>query len=160
MATFLDIHDEAVQSFIREGGAVHALLNDVAKDTRDYAVTYISTKGHIRSGRLLRGQFWNRAKLEGPLQGVARAGSSARHSVWFHDGTGSVISHPNMLIPRDRRAAMTSTAFKGAGAEAMAAWKKEDGKKPVMYRGTVRGQKAKPFLTEGLAASLAKQRLK
>jgi hypothetical protein len=111
MATFLDIHDEAVQSFIREGGAVHALLNDVAKDTRDYAVTYISTKGHVRSGRLLRGQFWNRAKLEGPLQGVARAGSSARHSVWFHDGTGSVISHPNMLIPRDRRAAMTSTAF-------------------------------------------------
>lgn len=164
MAKFLNIHEEAVQSYIREGGEVNDLLNDVAKGVKTYSVTYISA-GHVRSGRLLRGLFWNRAKLTGPLQGVARAGSSARHTMWFHDGTGPLISgHPHMIVPKNRRAAHTSLAFSGAGAEQLAKWGRRSGPlqksgKGVTRETVVRGQRAKPFLTEGLAASLASRGL-
>lgn len=159
---YFDVHEEAVQSYIRPGGAVNKLLNDVAKGVKEYSSTYISAR-HVRSGRLLRGLFWNQVKLDGPLQGYSRAGSSARHTLYFHDGT-SEITAPYMIIPHNRRAPNTSTAFSGAGAEELAGWKaaggkKGGGKRPVSYRNSVRGQKAKPFLTEGLAVSLAKQRL-
>lgn len=165
MAKFLNIHEEAVQSYIREGGAVNDLLNDVAKDVKVFSVKYIA-KGHVRSGRLLRGQWWNRAKLVGPLQGVARAGSSARHTIFFHDGTGPTIhGNPHMVIPKNKRAAHTNTAFSGAGAEKLAQFSKKSGAqqkagKGVMRKDTVRGQRAKPFLTLGLASSLAKHGLK
>lgn len=164
MAKVLNVHESDVQSFIREGGAVNDLLNDVAKGVKVYAVSYISA-GHVRSGRLLRGQFWNRAKLEGPLQGVARAGSSAKHSTYFHDGTGTILGHPFLLVPKSRRAAHTNTAFSGAGAQVFAEWASRSDKhkargKPFRRKDMVRGQSSKPFLKEGLAASLASQRLK
>jgi hypothetical protein len=162
--TRTDVHEEAVQSYIREGGAVSDLLNDVAKGVKTYSQGYISN-GHIRSGRLLRGLYWNRTKLEGPLQGEARAGSSARHTLYFHDGVEGPIIHKGMIVPRNRHAALTNTAFKGAGAEQLAKWNKRTKKQKargmgVTFRDRVRGQRAKPFLTEGLAVSLAKQRLK
>lgn len=160
---FLNIHEEAVQSYIREGGEVADLLNDVARGTYHFGQRYIAN-GHVRSGRLLRGLFWNRSKLSGPLQGTARAGSSAKHTTYFHDGTGT-INHPNMIVPKNRHAAHTSLAFKGAGAEQLAKWKGKTSKqkargKGVTFKNSVSGQRAKPFLTLGLAASLAKQGLK
>lgn len=156
---YLDVHEEAVQSYIRPGGEVNTLLNNVAKGVKDYSTAYISA-GHVRSGRLLRGLFWNRTKLDGPLTGFSRAGSSARHTLYFHDGT-SEISATYMIVPKNRHAANLSSAFSGAGAEALAGWKADGkrGRRPVSYKNSVRGQKAKPFLTEGLAVSLAKQRL-
>lgn len=166
MPKFLNIHEEAVQSYIREGGEVSNLLNDVAKDTKDYSVRFIIKGGHVRSGRLKRGQWWNRAKLVGPLQGVARAGSSARHTLYFHDGTAAIINgRPHMVVPKDRRAAHNNTAYSGAGAEKLAMFSKKSSAqqkagKGVMRKDTVRGQRAKPFLTLGLASSLAKHGLK
>ena len=164
MARFLNIHEEAVQSYIREGGAVADLLNDVAKGTKAYSVAYI-TAGHVRSGRLLRSLFWNRSKLEGPLQGVARAGASAKHATYFHEGTGPWIAgHPHMVVPKNRKAAHTNIAFSGAGAQKLAEWgsrslKQQARGKGVFRADLVRGQRSKPFLTEGLAASMAAQRL-
>lgn len=167
MGKFLNIHEEAVQSYIREGGEVNKLLNDVAQGTFHHSQRYISN-GHTRSGRLFRGLFWNRAKLTGPLQGVARAGSSAKHTLYFHEGTagngaGYIVSK-NMIVPRNRHAAHTNLAFKGAGAEQLAKWSKRSATQQergmgVKFKNQVRGQRAKPFLKEGLAVSLAKQRL-
>lgn len=160
---YLRIDEEAVQSHIRPGGPVNDLLNDVAQGTFHYSQRYISN-GHIRSRRLYKGLFWNRAKLEGPLQGVALAGSSAKHTFYFHDGTGT-IHHKNMIVPKNRHAAHTNLAFRGAGEEQLAKWKGRTKKqrargRGVTFRDTVRGQRAKPFLVEGLAVSLASQRLK
>jgi hypothetical protein len=159
----LRIDEEAVQGFIRPGGEVAELLNDVAQGVYTYARGYISN-GHIRSKRLWKGQFWNRSKLEGPLQGVALAGSSAKHTRYFHDGTGR-INHPHMIIPRRRDAAHTNLAFRGAGEQQLAIWKgrtkrQQKRGKGVIFRNSVAGQRAKPFLYEGLAVSLAKQGLK
>jgi hypothetical protein len=167
MAQFLNIHEHAVRAYINEGGEVSGLLNDVAKGVKTYSTAYIMN-GHVRSGRLLRGLFWNRSKLTGPLTGVARAGSSAKHTAYFHDGTASggagYISHRNMIVPKNRHAAHTNLAFKGAGAEQLAKWKGRTSKqqkrgKGVWFLNRVRGQRSKPFLREGLAVSLAKQRL-
>jgi hypothetical protein len=171
MAKFLDIHDEAVQSYIRPGGEVSNLLDDVARGVKVFSVTYLSTGAggsraggpHIRSGRLLGGLWWNKAKLDGPLQGVARAGSSAKHSIFFLEGT-SDINHPNMVVPKNRKAAHTNLRYSGAGAEQLAKWAGRTEKQQARGKGVsrmnhVRGQWAKPFLQEGLAASLASQRL-
>jgi hypothetical protein len=163
-----DIHEEAVQSYIREGGEVANLLNDVSRGVKVYSVAYISA-GHVRSGRLLRSLWWNRSKLEGPLQGVARAGASAKHAIWFHEGTagggaGYIAGHPHMVVPKSRKAAHTNIAFSGAGAQKLAEWGSRSTKQQAQGKGVfradlVRGQRSKPFLKEGLAASMAAQRL-
>jgi len=167
MAKFLNIHEHAVRAYIDEGGEVSGLLNDVAQGTFRYSQRYIMN-GHMRSGRLYRGLWWNRSKLTGPLTGVARAGSSAKHTAYFHDGTASggagLIMHRHMIVPKNRHAAHTNLAFKGAGAEQLAKWKGRSSRqkkrgKGVWFLNSVRGQRAKPFLREGLAVSLAKQAL-
>lgn len=163
MAGYLNVNERAVRAYIDEGGEVSGLLNDVAQGTFHYSQRYISN-GHIRSGRLFRGLWWNRSKLTGPLTGVARAGSSAKHTMYFHDGVAGMIVHPNMIIPKNRHAAHTNLAFKGAGAEQLAKWKGRSARQQkrgrgVTFKNAVRGQRAKPFLREGLAVSLAKQGL-
>lgn len=167
------IDDEAVQSYIREGGAVSNLMNDVAKGVKTYSVTYLNTGAggnrsggnHVRSGRLRKGLFWNRTKTTGPWTGSALAGSSAKHTRYFHEGTKAEISHPNMIVPKNKRAPHTSLAFSGAGAEQLAIWagrteKQQARGKGVTRKSSVKGQWRKPFLDEGLAVSLAKQGLK
>jgi hypothetical protein len=153
----LDIHEGAVQRYILPGGEVAEILDSVAWETKEYGVAYISA-GHVRSGRLLKGMYYNRVKPEGPLTGFSRAGNSARHAVYFHEGTGPVITAngPFMIVPRNRRAANTNTAFSGAGAERYAAYKANKNLgKGVTGRKTVRGQRSKPFLKEGLRAAMA-----
>lgn len=163
MPSHLNIHEEAVQSYIRPGGSVHALLDDVARGTYHFSQAYVGA-GHIRSGRLLRGLFWNRAKLTGPLSASAKAGSSARHTKYFMEDTrGKVIGHPYMVIPK-RRSAHTNPAFSGAGAQKLAEWgRKSPGQKKAgkgVFRATeVRGYGANPFLQEGLAVAMAAQRV-
>lgn len=151
-----DVNEAAVQSFIREGGAVADLLNDVAQDTWKHGRS-VALK-HARSKRLWGGIFWNRVRSEGPYQGVSLVGSSAKHTRYFHDGTSEII-HEKMIVPVYRRKAHTNPAFKGAGSQTMAenASKKWKGTK---RKDRVRGQRAKPFLAEGLAYSLVKRGLK
>jgi len=162
------VHEEAVQSYIRVGGEVNDLLNAVAQDANIYNKRYVSN-GHVRSGRLLGGLTWNRAKLTGPLQGNARIISAANHTDYFNEGTASngtgMIMHPNMIVPRNRNAKHTNTRFKGAGAEQLAVWKGRSERqqkrgKGVYFMNAVRGQRAKPFMREGLTYSLAKHGLK
>lgn len=155
---WLDVHESAVQSFIREGGEVSDLLNDVVKGAQKLSRAYLTAGRHVRSRRLWNSVKWNRTKLEGPLQGYSRLYSNARHTLYVHEGTG-YISHPKMIVPMNRRKAHTNIAFKGAGSQTMA---ENAGSK---FKGTrrkdgVQGQRAKPFLTIGLAKSMAAQRLR
>jgi hypothetical protein len=153
----LDIHEGAVRRYIEPGGEVAEILDSVAFDTKQYGMVYIGN-GHVRSGRLLKSLYYNRVKPEGPLTGFSRAGASARHAIYFHEGTGPVITAngPFMIVPRNRRAANMNTAFSGAGAERYAAYKANKNLgKGVVGRKTVRGQRAKPFLQEGLRAAMA-----
>lgn len=155
-----DVNEAAVQSFIRDGGAVANLLNDVAQDTFQHG-RRVALR-HARSKRLWGGIFWNRTKTTGPYTGSALAGSSAKHTRYFHDGTAGngagYISHPKMIVPINKRKAHTNPAFKGAGSQTMAenASSKWKGTK---RKDKVKGQIRKPFLTEGLAVSLAKRGL-
>lgn len=150
-----DVNEAAVQSFIREGGEVNKMLNNISQTAFRHG-RKVALK-HKRSGRLWGGIFWNRVRPEGPYQGVSLVGSSAKHTRYFHDGT-SYISHPKMIVPINPKKAHTNIAFKGAGSQTMA----ENANKK--WKGTrrkdgVRGQVAKPFLTEGLARGFAKEGL-
>lgn len=160
---WLDIHEDEVRAFIRDGGEVAELLNAIAQETEAYGRAYIS-KGHMRSGRLLRGLYNNRVKPEGPLTAFSRAGGRARHTIYFHEGTTNPTAKGPLgflIIPRSRRAANTITAFKGAGTERLAQYKSGAEKtKGVIGRKSVRGQRSKPFLKEGLAVAMANHGLK
>jgi hypothetical protein len=166
-----DIHEEAVQSYIRAGGEVNDLLNVVAQGTAAYGKAYVAA-GHVRSGRLLKGIGWNRTKLTGIYTGQAIAYSSAKHTIFFHEGTRAEITgiRGPMVVPRSNRAAHTNLYYAGAGAEKLAMWSREKaartahgGKnmkgKGVIRKDSVRGQRAKPFLTQGLSVSMASQGL-
>lgn len=159
---WLDIHEDVVQSYIRSGGDVADLLDSVAWDTAEYGKAYVSA-GHVRSGRLLRGIYYNRIKPTGPLTGYSRAGGKARHTIYFHEGVlHDITAHGAfMVIPRSRLAANTNAAYSGAGAERYAKYAAtKKGPKGVIGRKTVRGQRSKPFLKEGLAVALANHGLK
>lgn len=154
----VDIHEEAVQSYIRPGGEVSEELWKVVRDTRDDAKLRVA----VRSGRLKRGIGANRPQLEGPLQGVARAYSSARHTLWYHDGTGengtrTIRSakrgwNSGMYVPVNQRAAHTLyPKYAGAGTQTIGT---KSG--PAFFADEVMGQRAKPFLEEAFNASRAK----
>lgn len=164
---WVNVDESAVRSFIRTGGAVADQLDDVARGVKTFSIEYISTgqgktpgrATHIRSGRLLRSLWINKTKAEGPLTGVARAGSNARHVLYFHNGTPSIISHPNMVVPKRPGVAHTNLSFAGAGSQKLHENAEKKRGKGVKRRDWVRGQHAKPFLEEGLTAALVAERL-
>lgn len=166
---WLDIHEEAVQSYIRPGGELNDLLNDVAQGAWRFSQEYISGGGHVRSGRLLGGLYWNKVKVNGPLTGFSRAGSAAKHTPYFHDGTPDVImagARGFMLVPTRARTQQGNpvSSAKGLGSLLYKEWAgggpgKRVGKRQFSRKQTVSGQRAKPFLQEGLAYALAQQGL-
>lgn len=156
---FLDVHETAVQAFIREGGEVRSLMNKVAAEGEIEARLilargeYGSRNGsHNRSGALSRSVFHNRAKDTGPLQAFYRIGASAKHAKWFVYGTPGTIFATNewgyMLVPR-KVTAQHSRKSKGAGSELFAAWdaRGRKGRKGFVRRDSVSGQEGKPFLS-------------
>lgn len=156
----LDVHEEAVLSYIRPGGEVNDLLWEVARDTRDYGKVFVAN-GHVRSGRLLGGIKAAHPQMTGPLQAASRASSAARHTIYFHDGTtGPIFGRPHLVVPKRRGVPHTNTAFSGAGAQLLSAFAKgKRGSKGVWRPDAVRGQRAKPFLKDGLSFALRKHGL-
>jgi hypothetical protein len=166
---WLVIDEMAVQSFIRTGGPVNDLLNDVARDAHIIAKGYLDvgryggniSGSHNRSGRLKKGVQWNRAKDTGPLTAKARLFSTARHTPYFMEGTRAVIEHVFMLVPK-KEFFPHMTLSKGAGTDLYRIWNAAD--RPKRGRGfyrakSVRGQRAKPFLEDAKHAALISHRL-
>lgn len=155
------VHDSVVESYVAPGGEVNELLWKVAQATREYGRAYVLA-GHTRSGRLAKSIYANRPVLDGSFKASSRTGATARHAVYFIEGTGPIIGHaPFMLVPKQRGMAHMSSASKGAGTDLYKIWKTGGKKRGRMfYRPkTVRGQMAHPFLQEGLRVALAKERL-
>lgn len=164
------IHESQVQAFIREGGEARAAVNDVARNGRALARSYLlmgrygSRNGnHIRSGRLYGANNWNRAKDTGPLTATAEVYNNAKHYWYFAEGTktgGGTIKPKGqwgyMLVPRKVGVPQRSPASKGAGSELFAAWQGRN-RKGIrgFYRAKkVRGQRAKPFLEDAVSDAL------
>jgi hypothetical protein len=158
--TRVDIHDHSVQAFIRAGGEVNNLIFDINQDTANYGKSFVA-KGHVRSGRLLKGIQPLRPHMTGVWEATGRTTSKARHTIFFHDGTTAIITgHPHLVVPRNRGVAHTSTRFSGAGAQLLHAFGNGKGKHKGVFRpDAVRGQRAKPFLQEGLRYAFAKHGL-
>ena len=169
MARWLDIHEHAVQAFIRPGGEVASLMNEAAREGERLAKFYLlvgrygSRNGnHIRSGRLYGGTYHHRIKDTGPLTGFVRLGNSAKHAHYFIEGTPAIITgSPYMLVPRRVGAMQRSPSSKGAGSELYASWnaRGKKGYKGFFQAQQVRGQKAKPFLEDAMQDALASKGL-
>jgi hypothetical protein len=162
----LFIHEPAVQSFIRIGGPVRGHINDVARDASIEASlilargTYGSRNGsHNRSGRLTRGNKWNRAKDTGPLTATAEFYNNTKHVWYFMEGTTGPITATGpwgyLLVPRHPRGQFSSRS-KGAGSELYAAWKgrEKKGVKGFFQAQSVAGQKPKPFMRAALRTAM------
>lgn len=158
--TRVDIHDHVVQEYIRAGGEVHDLISDMSQDIANYGRSYVA-KGHVRSGRLLKSIKWARPKDTGPWEATGRASSNARHTLWFHDGTRAIITgHPHLVVPKRRGVPNMNVAFSGAGAELLHAFGTGRSRHKGVWRpDAVRGQRAKPFLQQGLRYAFAKHGL-
>jgi hypothetical protein len=163
------IHEHDVQSFIRPGGPVRDVINNIARDARLEASlilargTYGSRNGsHNRSNRLTGGNNWNRAKDTGPLTATSEFYNNTKHVWYFMEGTTGPIRAKGpwgyLLVPRSPSAAQRSPASKGAGSELYAAWKgrNKKGRKGFYQAKKVAGQKAKPFMEDALRNSMMK----
>lgn len=158
------IHEHEVQAYIRPGGEVRDLVNDIARDARTEA-RFILIRGkygsrngsHYRSGRLSGGNNWNRAKDTGPLTAASEFYNNAKHVWYFMEGTRGIIKPkgPYLLVPR-KITPQYSRHSKGAGSELYAAWagRNKKGYKGFFQAKKVRGQKAKPFMVDALRASM------
>jgi hypothetical protein len=158
----VDIHEEAVQAYIRPGGEVNDLLWEISRDTRDYSASFIMRGNHMRSRRLLNGLYASGLpKPTGALTAVARAGSRAKHTIYFHDGTrDGITGHPHLVVPKRRGVPHTNTRYAGAGAQLLGEFGKGTRKNKGVWRPDgVRGQRSKPFLRDGLRFAMAKHGL-
>lgn len=168
------VNDPAVQSYIRPGGEVRDLVNDITRESHALARSYLllgkygSRNGnHIRSGRLYGGTQWRRAKDSGPLSAYATLYNNAKHVEYFMDGTGhgGPITGKGrwgyMLVPRKVGVPQRSPATKGAGSELYAAWnaRSKKGYKGFFQAKHVAGQKAKPFLEDAKDAAFVSRGL-
>lgn len=164
------VNDPAVQSYIRPGGEVRDLVNDLTQTAHGLARSYLllgkygSRNGnHIRSGRLYGGTQWRRAKDSGPLSAYATLYNNAKHVDYFMVGTrGTIRPHgPYLLVPRKVGAMQRSAHTKGAGTELYLAWKgrNKKGVKGFFQAKKVRGQKAKPFLEDAKDAAFVSRGL-
>lgn len=160
----LFIHEHEVQAYIRPGGEVRDLINDIARDARTEARLilvrgkYGSRNGnHVRSGRLSGANNWNRAKDTGPLTATSVFYNNAKHVWYFMEGTrGTIKPHgPYMIVPR-KITPQYSRHSKGAGSELFAAWnaRGRKGFKGFFQAKRVRGQRAKPFMVDALRTAM------
>jgi len=166
MAKRVDIHEAAVQSYIRPGGEVRDLLNDIVRDANRIARLYLVTNkyggrngSHVRSGRLLGGTLHRLAKDTGPLSAMSTLYNNAKHVRYFMEGTrGTILPNgPYMLVPRKVGVPQRSARSKGAGSELYAAWNSRGRKgiKGFYQAQAVSGQRAKPFLEDAKDAAMA-----
>ncbi len=165
---YFDVHETQVQAFIRPGGELRDLMNKVAREAEIESRlllargAYGSRHGsHNRSGRLSRSVYHNRVKDTGPLTGFFRLGASAKHARYFIKGTGTIMGHPYLLVPRRIGAPQRSAGSKGAGSELYTAWnaRGRKGVKGFTRKDMVSGQRGKPFLSRARSKAMADNRL-
>lgn len=118
------------------------MLNDVSKRAHGFA----KASAPVRSGKLKRSIMWNRAKTDGylQLQGILLA--NARHALWVHDGTQGPIRAKGgggLRVPQNRKSARKGSELPNSA---------------VLYKASVRGQKANPFLGRSITKSLVAER--
>ena len=170
MVSRVDIHEAEVQAFIRTGGEVREILNEVVRDANRIARMYLVVNkyggrngSHVRSGRLLSGTHHWLAQDTGPMTAKSTLYNNAKHVRYFMEGTrGTIKPHgPYMLVPRKVGVPQRSRASKGAGSELYAAWagRGKKGFKGFYQAKKVSGQRAKPFLEDAKDAALARQGL-
>ena len=136
------IIERNVQRLASPPGPMGRMLNSVTRTARDDA-RKIAPK---RSSRLSRGIGINLAKRDGylQLQGVLYA--NARHARWVHEGTKGPIKArggKGLRVPRKRGSSVSGSSLPN---------------KAVIYKTSVRGQKANPFLARAITSALVKER--
>lgn len=166
MVSRVDIHDTQVQAFIRPGGEVRDVLNEIVRDANQIARLFLVTNryggrngSHVRSGRLLGGTHHWLAKDTGPLTAMSTLYNNTKHVRYFIEGTTGPITPKGqwgyLLVPRRVGVGQRSSASKGAGSELYSAWKGrgKKGVKGFFQKKSVRGQRAKPFLEDAVNAA-------
>lgn len=154
----LEIHDGVISLYVMPGGEVDGEVNSVVKNARRLAEHFAPE----RSGALKRGIKSAHAVPYHPLKTSGRVSSTARHTLWVHDGTSRIYPHgPYLLVPKGAgRATDSTTRNGGAGTQLYRQWKGR-GKKGARLFGrleSVRGQRAQPFLAEALVTAMGMYR--
>lgn len=138
---FYVVNERAVQSFNSPGQPVNRLMNATMREAVGYAKGYLTAGAGLRSGNLQRsiGRMTARRRGFYRLQGEVHA--KADYAAFVHDGTSGPIRAKGggkMRLPRQ------AGAIRGAGLPNNA----------VLYKDSVRGQSANPFLRRGVSLAM------
>lgn len=133
MATRIEVHDYAITAYILPGGEVADAVDDIARNGARLARAYLTSGGHVRTGRLLRGVQWARSKPTGKFECASQITSSASHTRFVHEGTTGPIK------PKVKKRLNLPPGY---------------GYPQILAR-SVKGQSAKPFLKVGIDGAMA-----
>lgn len=154
------VHDHKVREYIKPGGDVNKMVHDVALETRRNARRYFIKN---RTHRLAAGIQVNRPKQLGAWTIASTVFTRTKYALWVHEGTanngyGYIVPKGSkyLVVPRNHE---TSTK---SGSTLRAAWRdgsrETRGDKPYFLAKRVHGQRANPYLANGLSMAMAKLR--
>jgi len=150
------VNERQVTYYIAPGGEVAAELDKIARNTKAIA----QMNAPVRTGTLKKGIQMNTTKTTGPYTGHSMVTSSARHSMWVHDGTGTITAKngPFLLVPK-RNTGVHTTRLADAGTVLFKEWEaggKKRGTRLFTRRQSVSGQRAQPFLKQALETAMGR----
>lgn len=142
------VKERNVQSFLAPGQPVDDLIWSVARTTRSLA----KLQAGERTGTLIRGIGANRPKREGPLQISSLVYANARHALWHHDGTPTIVPKKGkyLVVPKVKQ----GPGSNASGSELQAAWSPADGPRPTFLARSINGQPGNPYLKDSLETAL------
>lgn len=158
MGVRYEVHNGVISLYVMPGGEVDGEVTDVVKNARRLAEHFAP----VRSGGLKRGIKSAHPVPYHPFKTKGRVSSTARHTLWVHDGTSRIYPHgAYLLVPKGAgRATDSTTAQGGAGTQLYRKWAGRNKKGPRLFGRleSVAGQTANPFLAEALVTAMGMYR--
>lgn len=151
------IHDHQIREYNKAGGEVNQLVHQVAIETRRFARKFINHRTH----RLSAGIQVNRPKPMGAWSIASTVFTRTKYALWVHEGTanngyGYIVPKGGryLVVPRDHKYSTKS------GSTLRTVWRNGSretrGDKPYFLATKVHGQRANPYLANGMSAAMRK----
>lgn len=140
MASFVRIHEGAVQSFNDPGMPVYDLMNNLGITIEFLAKENVNS----RTGSLRDNISANRPRPRGPYLLSTTVWANIKHATWVHEGTSRITPDEKKLltVPKDSYAGGPTNP---SGSELRASYKR-GGERLYFLAKSVSGQDANPYL--------------
>jgi hypothetical protein len=152
MAVFFRIHDAEIHAMHAPGGPVYDLIESVSRTAAELARVHVGK----RTGKLMSSIRHNRPSQHGGYSIAGLVYANARHALWHHEGTYEIFAtHGKYLtIPKHRQLGGNASGGDLRRAYFAAGGRKSKSPKPYFLRESISGQRANPFLRDGVVDAM------